>query len=636
VRTTCALPVCVHELLRSRSGIFFTQRLVLSQLGSAPMGEACDAEAGLFEDRDALLDDRVALLWSATSPEEGSADRPCQRWRGLRVASVAVVCGAVAVVGACVSYGSAPARGPEMQSSESLSKVQVEAQLWQDSLTSNVQSSATDDQVANELQQQLGYAYPQQSQYGQAAGSPTLHSTDQFVDNPTDVAASDVAGTPPDFDQDGYSDGYGASYANRFAPWPAAGSDPYQASDPYNFESDSLEIAALHPNDARIPTADYNIRSDDSETAAFHGADSFAASANAAPAGAELPDISVDSSEEAALHRGENLWRGSPSSSPSPPDRGFHLDSQPISTSSSAPAVLGDLQRPDYTMMPIAGEVWAGKTFTKTTTLLQTSTTTTTSTADLDSLFCFAVMMSTGYELPLMREQCQKGVGVFGCERYSVLSNAEVELSSDPASRVVTQNIGDLHCEYGGPYNLALNSEVFVRAWKRVFKDAYYRHTAWSVKADPDAVFLPGRLRTLVKGADADAQVYLNNCNEGLHGPIEVLSLGAMRVFDRNVSDCETLLQKEFTWAGEDVFLRHCLGYLRVNRVDSFTLLKEDHCFHKNPALDGCATGEVSFHPFKNNDGWFKCLAQAQESEPKGKGSQDGAARTVIKAKRML
>jgi len=255
----------------------------------------------------------------------------------------------------------------------------------------------------------------------------------------------------------------------------------------------------------------------------------------------------------------------------------------------------------------------ATTTSTRSITLTATSTTSTTSRSD--ALFCFSVMMATGYEGPLMRAQLKKGVGIFACERYSVFSSDEVELSAGPPAKVVTENIGDLHCNFGGPYNLALNSEIFARAWKRVFRDGHYMHAAWTAKDDPDAVFLPSRLRHLVRGADASSVVYLNNCDQGLHGPIEVIALGGMKVFARNVSDCIDALQNEWTWAGEDVFLRHCLGYLGVNRVDDFHLLSEDHCFHKNPAKDGCYSGEVSFHPFKNNDGYFKCLSQAQEGK---------------------
>merc|ERR1711920_96279 len=74
---------------------------------------------------------------------------------------------------------------------------------------------------------------------------------------------------------------------------------------------------------------------------------------------------------------------------------------------------------------------------------------------------------------------------------------------------------------------------------------------------------------------------------------------------------CVGALQHEWEESGEDVFLRHCLGMLQVNRVDNFKLLSEDRCMWENPAQEGCTSGKVSFHPFKDIDSWLACYAQA-------------------------
>lgn len=227
------------------------------------------------------------------------------------------------------------------------------------------------------------------------------------------------------------------------------------------------------------------------------------------------------------------------------------------------------------------------------------------------TLFCWAVTIDRGYEIGLINSQIDKKVGIFACDRYVVLSNSTFSMNG----HITTQNIGDLRCEYGGPYYLALNSEIFVRAWKQIFRDGNYRKAQWTVKADPDAVFLPNRLRQQLLGSDGRASVYLNNCDQGLHGPLEVISLGGMRAFESGMQSCVDHLSHEFTWAGEDVFLRHCLGLLKVNRVDNFRLLSEDHCFFENPAKDGCWSGKVAFHPFKTTAGFYKCLWEAEHTK---------------------
>mmetsp|Transcript_78731 Transcript_78731/g.163751 ORF Transcript_78731/g.163751 Transcript_78731/m.163751 type:complete len:505 (+) Transcript_78731:323-1837(+) len=264
---------------------------------------------------------------------------------------------------------------------------------------------------------------------------------------------------------------------------------------------------------------------------------------------------------------------------------------------------------------------WPGVTYTLTST-------TTTKLSSRVVLYCFAVMKTGGYEEPLLREQVRNKVGIFECDYSAVLSDAVVYLAGQtPEDKVLTENIGDLTCKYGGPYNLALNSGIFAKAWQRVFSDAVYRNADWTIKADPDAVFLPARLRTMLMKAEPTSLTYLNNCDQGLHGPIEVISVGAMNLFGSKLTECVQELSKEWSWAGEDVFLRHCLGYLNINRVDAFSLLKEDHCFGKNPKRDGCFTSEVSFHPFKDRDSWFRCWGQAREGS---------SSNTLVAKKRLL
>jgi len=248
-------------------------------------------------------------------------------------------------------------------------------------------------------------------------------------------------------------------------------------------------------------------------------------------------------------------------------------------------------------------------TYTYTYTITQTATWTTTPSPG--SLFCFSVMMAGGYEEGLLKMQLRKGISIFACEEWSVFSSEKVLLSPGPPVEIRSSDIGSLKCGIGGPWHLALNSEIFERAWARVFRDEKYTLADWTVKADPDAVFLPARLRGQVGRADALANVYLNNCDQGLHGPIEVIARGGMETFRKGIKNCTKELSHEFDQWGEDVFLRHCLGLLEVNRVDNFQLLTEAVCFDENPVRTGCVSGKVSFHPFKTVDDYLKCHDQA-------------------------
>lgn len=117
----------------------------------------------------------------------------------------------------------------------------------------------------------------------------------------------------------------------------------------------------------------------------------------------------------------------------------------------------------------------------------------------LPSLFCFSLMLPFGYEPGLLRSQLQKGVGIFECDEFVVFSNSTVVLSEWGTQRVLTLPIpGDLSVKYGGKWNTALNTDIFISVWNAVSLLGRYQYHDWSVKVDPDAVFFPDRLREML------------------------------------------------------------------------------------------------------------------------------------------
>lgn len=234
------------------------------------------------------------------------------------------------------------------------------------------------------------------------------------------------------------------------------------------------------------------------------------------------------------------------------------------------------------------------------------------------SLYCFSLMLPWGGEPKLIRAQLEKGVGIFQCDDWSVLSNESVILSHGPPAVIRTDVLpGSLKCSFGGEYHTALNSEVFYRAWTKVVEIGRFLQYDWTVKADPDAVLLPQRLRKHTLDRNAQASLYINNCFEGLHGPIEVVSLGGMKVFKAGLKSCKQILEREWMTYGEDVWLRRCYGLLGLARVDDYDVLREKACKpFKDPIP--CKYNAVSFHPLKTPDKYFKCLLQAQKVDAYG------------------
>lgn len=223
-------------------------------------------------------------------------------------------------------------------------------------------------------------------------------------------------------------------------------------------------------------------------------------------------------------------------------------------------------------------------------------------------------MMPSGYEAALLGTLMSKQLSLFACDEYTVFSDGNIGISAGPPDWLTTEDVGTVKSTYGGPFNLALNSDVFVNVWKKVFSTRKFDLCDWTVKVDPDAVFFPDRLRSQVQDSRPDDHIYLNNCDQGLHGPIEVISHGGMDVFQSGVDDCVSTLKHEWDQSGEDVFLRHCLGKLDISRVDNFQLLSEDRCLWENPVKNGCNSGKVSFHPFKNEKAWMTCWEEAKKA----------------------
>merc|ERR1719362_872424 len=229
------------------------------------------------------------------------------------------------------------------------------------------------------------------------------------------------------------------------------------------------------------------------------------------------------------------------------------------------------------------------------------------STKSVPSLFCFSILRCNSYELSLVRTQLAKELGIFACNAYSVLSDEQMWLTPGPPTRIETTKLGiSLEVESTTDDHI-LNAGIFFKVWEQVKSDGLYMQHDWTVKADPDAVFFPRRLRDrLVRMASvtSGASVYLLNCRLGfgLFGALEVMSQVAMLNLYDGIEQCKKVLPwRSF---GEDMFLRKCLDILKVTQRTDFGLLSEANC-GEQPSP--CISGKVAFHPFKSVEAYLKC-----------------------------
>jgi hypothetical protein len=219
------------------------------------------------------------------------------------------------------------------------------------------------------------------------------------------------------------------------------------------------------------------------------------------------------------------------------------------------------------------------------------------------------------YEKSLIEWQFEKKVSIFACDGYAVYSSEEINITD----QLVTAKVdSDLQCEKGGEFGTALNVDIFFEVWKKVVNDVDYADFDWTVKADPDAVFFPERLKTvLMQHPVVAGGLYLVNCPRGLHGPVEVFSREAVERLFYGWEQCKAhfvqMCSGDCKW-GEDMFADQCLSkVLNVRCEHDDRILIEDACDPPEGWLECPASlgGVVSIHPFKTPERYEQCMTHS-------------------------
>lgn len=229
------------------------------------------------------------------------------------------------------------------------------------------------------------------------------------------------------------------------------------------------------------------------------------------------------------------------------------------------------------------------------------------------SLYCFAGVIPDSFEPALLTLQNLKGWGIFACGETDVFSSAVVELGTGVQTIVVDS---DFRCDLGGDFGTALNTDIFLAVWDKVFERRVYFDTDWTVKADADTAFFPHRLQRSLAGiSELPHGVYINNCQFGLHGPLEVFSKNAVSIFAGGKDSCKTWLNDLCSGPcpfGEDMWLDKCLqDQLNVHRNSIYSILSEDHCDGDGSWMTCKDTSKAAFHPFKSADDFTSCITNA-------------------------
>merc|ERR1712073_248155 len=147
-----------------------------------------------------------------------------------------------------------------------------------------------------------------------------------------------------------------------------------------------------------------------------------------------------------------------------------------------------------------------------------------------------------------------------------------------------------------------VNWAMFFQVWWKVRELGVWHDHDWTIKVDPDAVFLPARMRTWLSGrADTEHGVYFEDCHE---------------VFAPCANDgCDW---KWGPW-GEDVFAQRCMDHHYVDKVEAYDLTTDGACEADRPegekknkkwhAPDCSAVTTPAAHPFKKPEEYMKCMS---------------------------
>lgn len=229
------------------------------------------------------------------------------------------------------------------------------------------------------------------------------------------------------------------------------------------------------------------------------------------------------------------------------------------------------------------------------------------------SLFCWCIMRPKGDELALIKAQFPIAGGIFGCDDYMLFSDEN--LPDIPGSVLLPKFTGRKNVP-GALTATWVNADEFIAAWEKIVDDRRFLLHDWTLKADPDAVFIPEALKThLGKYASQIAGgkgVYLKNCEGGprglqLFGSIELLSSQAVINLGANRARCTGV---EHNLMGEDAWLQQCLNLIGVTAIEDYAFLADGYCPSSAP-IAVCGAGRAAFHPFKLPDQWLKCYKEA-------------------------
>ncbi|CAK0801171.1 unnamed protein product, partial [Prorocentrum cordatum] len=105
------------------------------------------------------------------------------------------------------------------------------------------------------------------------------------------------------------------------------------------------------------------------------------------------------------------------------------------------------------------------------------------------SLFCVTFLRIDSYEPALVEYQWKERTGIFACDSFRIFADNVTTIAGRETLKTPKMEVEVIKDGTAG------NAGIFMKAWEMIFAEGSIWDHDWTVKADPDAVFLPDRLR---------------------------------------------------------------------------------------------------------------------------------------------